>query len=105
MKTPLRFPCRPKKTNLAESQLEDKIMKLTPRTLLGKMKRKLGFSDSPPPAKSEEDEPFMFGFSKRQLREYCAREGITLEELLARIEQDKRERLAMKPEDRPISIM
>jgi hypothetical protein len=96
---------RPKKANLAELQLEGKIMKLTPKNLLGKMKRKLGLSNKPLSTESNEDEIFFSGCTKRQVLEYCAEEGITLEEYLAQIEQANKEWDAMEPGTRPIVMM
>lgn len=90
---------------LADLELEEEIMKLTPKTLLGKLKRKLGLSDTPPPMKSKGDEVLTFGFTRRELIEYCKRDGITLEEFLTHIEESEKKRAAMKPEDRQIVEM
>ena len=79
-------------------------MKLTPKTIFGKLRRKLGFTDAKP-EKSKDDEIVIFGFTRRELNEFCAQEGITLDELLEKVARHERERAAMPPGERPIVIM
>ncbi|NMA47524.1 MAG: hypothetical protein GX945_13270 [Lentisphaerae bacterium] len=96
---------RRKEASLADFMLEEEIMKLTPKTLFSKLKRRLGLTVEPPPAKSEDDEVIIFGFTRRELQDFCEREGTTIEELLANYERVEKEWLAIKPEDRPLYMM
>jgi hypothetical protein len=88
-------------------------MKLTPKTIFGKLRRKLGFTDTPKITKIPEkpsdpgyDSVIVFcGCTRKDLDEYCAEEGITVEEYFALVKAASEEAAAMKPDTYPLIIM
>jgi hypothetical protein len=104
---------KPEKATLADIELEEEIMKLTPKTIFGKLRRKLGFTDTPKITKIPEkpsdpgyDSVIVFcGFTRKDLDRLCAEEGITVEEYFAQVKAASEEAAAMKPDTYPLIIM
>lgn len=94
----------PEEASLTDLKLEEKIMTLTPKTFFGKLRRKLGFSDTHPVI-SKDDEIILCGITRKELQEHCDAKGITIDQFLSGMEEAEKRIKAMKPGERPLAIM
>lgn len=101
--------------NKADLKLEGEIMKLTPKTLFGKLKRKLGFSDALPeniPDPTKPGDPgydtikVFLGLTRKELDYYCPKfTGMTADEYLASVERVQEQIASKKPGEGQIPLM
>lgn len=94
---------------------EKEIMKLTPKTLLGKLRRKLGFSDTLPeniPDPTKPGDPgydtvkVFLGLTRKELDYYCPKfTGMTADEYLASVERVQEQIASKKPGEGQIPLM
>lgn len=104
----------PTDSRLADIELEEEIMKLTPKTFLGKLKRKLGLTDAPrktmpmptkPGDHGYDTVPIYYGFTRKDLDRLCAEQGMTTEEYIAKSKKYINDLYAGKYDDKPLHVM
>lgn len=104
----------PTDSRLADIELEEEIMKLTPKTFFGKLKRKLGLTDAPrktmpmptkPGDHGYDTVPIYYGFTRKDLDRLCAEQGMTTEEYIAKSKKYINDLYAGKYDDKPLHVM